>query len=469
MRNLFEDIERNASDKVAILFKDQSYSYREFLERVDSFAGYLLNHQVQVGDRVIVTKYSRLDVLVAAYGCFKIGATFVPVATEDPEQLDELKANTGARVVIADYPTGISRQCAVSTSPEAMIIFTSGTTNEGRKGVILGHEGIGSTADFMNRRMKVDQSVREFIYAPLDHAFGFGRCHAVLEAQGTLLLGGDALGYDVLFSALKNHQCNSLGIVPSVLASLLKLSAQRLVEAVKNVKWIQTGAMRFDKSFRERLCQLMPECNIFLHYGLSEAMRVTFFNLQECPDKLHTEGPAADGVEIGIFDDEGERVGVGMEGTIAVRGRSLALGYTNDVLWKKSFRDGWFFSSDKGKLDEEGFLVFLGRTDDVINANGIIVHPDEIESRLEQLFPDQAFSIVGVPVPKRIKDKVVVLCTEGPTSLQIGDLVKAFVKSEQYMAPAMICPVSTLPRTHTGKVLRSKLAQEMTERMGGKE
>lgn len=465
MRNLYQDISTCIPNKTAIIYDDKEVSYKEFLAIIDRFAGLLIEKGAQMGERVALIGLNRLNFLAAVYGCFKVGVVAVPLDADDQVRAQAAMQNAKVRIVIDRLPETSVDSCVQNTQ-EAMIIFTSGTTSEGRKGVILGHEGIGSTADFMNSAMAVDSSIIECVYAPLDHAFAFGRCHAVLMAQGTLHLGKDPLiGYDSLFVALNRYQCNSLGIVPSVLSSLMKVAPKRFVEAAQELRWIQTGAMRFDKKFRDLLCESLPNCRIFLHYGLSEAMRATFFDLSSMINKRNTEGKAAEGVEIGIFGENGEMLGPDEEGIIAVLGRNLALGYTDQKLWQASYRDGWFFSSDRGKLDKDGYLIFVGRDDDVINTNGILVHPDEIETRLEALFPTQAFSVVGVDDPKGIRDKVIVLCVEGKTNVTITDVALILANSEQYMIPAQLRCVETLPRTHSGKVMRRKLASDLSEIM----
>jgi len=310
----------------------------------------------------------------------------------------------------------------------------------------------------MNERMQVDTDIRECVFAPVDHAFAIGRCHAVLLAGGTLLLGTDALGVESFFDAFLKHGANALSAPPSVLITLLKTSPQRF-RAAARLRWIQTGAMRFDKRFRELLSQMFPEARIFTHYGLSEAMRATFLDVQGTPEKLHTEGRAADGVEIGIFNERRERLPAGMDGIIGIKGRNVCLGYVDRDEWQRTYEDGWFFTSDRGLLDEDGYLVFSGRADDVVNVNGFIVHPDEIESRLAPLFPTQAFSVVGIPDPAGLKDSIVVLCIEGAVSVSPEQVRSALREAEEFMVPKNIIAMRELPRTHTGKVIRAQLSK----------
>lgn len=464
MRNLYKDLFRKTQGKIAIIYNEEEYSYQKFFQCIDEFAGFLLFKEIHKGNRVAIVGFNRLEILIAAYACFKLGVVVVPLSSKD--QIQVAIDSAQCCLILEEFPHfDTVDKSKLKEFNEAMIIFTSGTTSEGRKGVILGHDSIGGTVDFMNRKMDIDGSVVECVFAPVDHAFAFGRCHAVLMVGGTVCLGDEIFSYSSLFRVLEKYKCNSLSIMPAILASLMKIAAPKFVAVGKNLRWIQTGAMRFDKNFRELICTSLPCCNIFFHYGLSEAMRATFLNLSKNLNKRNTEGLPADGVEIGIFNDNGDLLGADCEGTIAIRGRNLALGYTDRILWKKVFRDGWFFSSDRGKLDADGYLIFLGRNDDIINVNGYLIHPDEIEEKLCKLFTNQTFSVVGIEDPGQLKDKVVVICVEGDNTVSISEVSEALGAVNSYMLPRYIFSVDKIPRTHTGKVMRRQLEKLIVDSM----
>jgi len=261
------------------------------------------------------------------------------------------------------------------------------------------------------------------------------------------------------------RNASALSTAPSVLATLLRISRKRFETAGAGLRWIQTGAMRFGRSFREQLCDAFPGARIYLHYGLSEAMRVTFMELQSEVGKRHTEGRPSAGVEIAILGEAGERLGPGREGTIAIRGRNVALGYLNEDAWRASCRDGWFVTADRGSVDEDGYLVFAGRSDDVINANGNIVHPDEIEARLHGLLAKRAFAVLGIPDPRDVKDKIIVLAIEGRAECTAEDVARGMQGAPDFMIPRIVISLERLPRTASGKVSRAQLAKELAGRL----
>jgi long-chain acyl-CoA synthetase len=461
MTNLYENLAVARSDALAIVTNTESLTYGHLFERIELFGGYLQAKGVHSGDRVGLRGLSDSDYLAAVYGCAKIGAVAVPFGRDEgSERVNSAMRAANVKLMISNRPPGKLETTLSETFHEAMVIFTSGTTSSNRKGVILGHDGISSTASFMNRAMGVDSSIKECVFAPLDHAFGFGRAHSVLTANGTLVLPGMG-NLGKLLDTLEMPGINAFSTVPSILASILKFHTKRIRSAGANLRCIQTGAMRFDQSFRNQLCEIFPSSRIYLHYGLSEAMRVTFIELQTEVTKRHTEGRPAEGVDIAILGDRGEILQSGSEGTIAVRGKNVALGYLDQSAWHSTYRDGWFITSDRGKLDEDGYLIFSGRVDDVINTNGYIIHPDEIESRLHHLFSRQNFSVVGLSDPHGIKDKIIVLAVEGECYLTLEDLVVAMGDAPNYMVPKNIVSVNEIPRTASGKVSRTKLIEQI--------
>lgn len=468
--NIYTAIRKDRPDHPCIISGQRRLTYAGFLDQVHGIANWLLAQGVGPGDRIALQGLTAIDFLTACYGCAAISAVPVPISFQDDARIAEAREAAGTRLTLSSLPVVDPDALAGGTEPprgagrcdEAMVIYTSGTTSDRLKGVRLGHAGIVSTADYMNRAMGVDEGIRENVFAALDHAYGFGRCQAVLMVGGTLVLPTDVRNLLLLVQDAGRHRCNALSAAPSIIATLMQSMAVPFGEMARKVRWLQTGAMRFDTSFRERLLALMPEARICLHYGLSEAMRVTFLELDRRPDKLHTEGPPAEGVEIAIFDDAMGHLGHGEEGTIAVRGRNLCLGYLDEALWQSNLHQGWFVTSDRGMLDDDGYLVFAGRRDDVININGVLVHPDAIESLLGPLFPDQMYTVVGVDDPAGVRDRVPALVVEGASDITLDDVARQMQGAEPEMIPAMLRCMEELPRTRSGKVVRSRLAASLS-------
>jgi len=466
--NLYQEIRGNKSSSDCIRYMGRSINYGQFYSEIERVARYILDNSLTVGSRVGLRLDDPLDLLTVYYSCFSIGMVPVPIPFKDRERVDGAVGASDAKLVIdsiVDLPTTSNKQFAdlvPRSTKEALVIFTSGTTSSKLKGVRIANAGVSGVCEFMNSSMQIDSSIHECVAASLDHAFGFGRCHSVLKVGGKITLLRPEGALNRIFDAFESGGCNAISAPPSILSSLLRVTEGDLGTMRKNVKWVQTGAMRFAPSFRESLISSLPNASIFLHYGLSEAMRVTFFEINKFQTKLHTEGPASDGVEVTILDQDLEPVLQGREGLIALRGTNLCLGYLDDELWQSCLKDDWFVTSDTGKLDEDGFLVFCGRSDDVMNCNGVLVHPDEIESKLQRAFPELSFSVLGVPDPISIKDVVVVMCIEGQGGLTLKSVKQALASTDVSLMPQKISYIETLPRTRSGKVNRVELKRVLS-------
>lgn len=473
MKNLYSEISHSDSSAVAIIISDQRVSYAQLHERVDSVATHLSAGGVAAGDRVALSRLSSIELLIAYYACFKLGAIAVPLAFEDKERIDGAMSAAAITTTISSLPTeselAADHQHATNASAltaEALVIFTSGTTSSTLKGVRLSHEAVSGTCDFMNRTMQTDASLRECVFAPIDHAFGFGRCHSVLAVGGTVYLPGSTARLTGLLELLQNAPVNALSTTPAILASLLRVCRDDFERVGGQIRWIQTGAMRFDPHFRKSLLETLPGARIFLHYGLSEAMRVTFFELGRDPSKIHTEGTPAQGVELAIFDEDMRALPQEQEGLIAIRGRNLCLGYLDQALWQSCLHDDWFVTSDRGRLDADGYLVFCGRNDDTINSSGVLINPDEIESKIQSHVGSQSISVVGVPDPMGIKDSIIVLCVEGESEVSLAQLASKMTNTDRHLLPQKMIELDQLPRTRTSKINRAELRKLVVDRLG---
>ena len=147
---------------------------------------------------------------------------------------------------------------------------------------------------------------------------------------------------------------------------------------------------------------------------------------------------------------------------IGVSGEHLCLGYLADELWRQSLRNGFFITSDKGIIDKEGFLEFRGRSDDVINNNGILIHPDEIEQKIRPYLYPAVFSIVGTTDPQRKKDTLIALCVQNEAGLNLTTVWQKISAIDNSFKPNKVFFLERLPQTRSGKVNR-KAIRDMIE------
>jgi long-chain acyl-CoA synthetase len=453
--------------KIAFSAGETRVTYSEFRDLIDAFAARLATG-TQYGQRIGIRSNSSINGLAALYACFRIGRTGVFLPVRDPISLSQIVGDARLNAVIdevGDSPplsslrtTGTNQQQQRITAEGAdpcIIIYTSGTTANLRKGVLVSHSSIAQCAAFMNEAMAVTEEINEVLLAPIDHLYGFGRCHAVLASGGTLTLPIERLDFGI-FDALERG-CNALAVVPSILAAIIDVGEESLRRIGGQIRWIQTGAMRLDEKYRRKLLDIFPNARICLHYGLTELMRATFLDLRAHPDKIHTEGKPRPGVSLEIRDDSGRALPPGIEGEIWLSGSGLAMGYTDSISWQSRLRDGWYRTSDIGLLDESGYLIFRGRNDDILKVKGHLVHPAEVEQRLSALITTP-YCVVGVNDPIGIRGMVLALCVESDHAIERHRILAHMCAAEAHLIPEYVFAIPKFPRTASGKIKRGELS-----------
>jgi hypothetical protein len=340
---------------------------------------------------------------------------------------------------------------------DAQIAFTSGTEGE-PKGVVLTQRNLFDVTQRLNQAMGLDASIREYVGSPATYSFGYARFRSVLSAGGAAYM--PPRGFDPIEIAdmLRGDEINAISAVPTMWRLLL--SAPQLIgELGRKVRWIEVGSQYMSRSEKEALKELFPNANIIQHYGLTEASRTTFLRVhEENGERLESVGRPNGNTEIKITD----------EGRVAVRGPHVASAYLIDGA-RTSFvdEDGWFHTNDLGCIDDDGYLTFLGRADDVINCGGIKINPEALETKLFTVLGiESGLAVCRIPDPLR-GDGFLVAARRDlgfETELVQREVVAAL---DQFGISAIssikIIEVDDLPRTATGKVQRHAIVEAYAE------
>jgi acyl-coenzyme A synthetase/AMP-(fatty) acid ligase len=201
-------------------------------------------------------------------------------------------------------------------------------------------------------------------------------------------------------------------------------------------------------------------------YGLTECKRCSYLPPEDLDRKPGSVGVAIPNTELWIVDDQGRRLGPNQVGQLVVRGATVMLGY-----WEKpeataeKLRPGplpgerVLYTGDYCRFDDEGYLYFVGRMDDIIKSRGEKVPPKEVEGVLLNLPGVKEAAVVGVPDPilgQAVKAFVVLETTASYTDKQIQRECQS--RLEAYMVPREIVFVADLPKTQTGKIKKTGLA-----------
>lgn len=460
--------------KEAVIADGVAYTYAELARRIDQQCARLADAMPSPSRRrVYVTGVSKLDLIVSVISVFGVGgvAVMAPRADAaiiedcDPDLIltsEDSVAEIASALCVHHLPPvsqthdrcgEVFRPPAVGGSDTAMILYTSGTTSGRRKGVMISHQNLIWTTENLNRFMSLRESVREYVASPIEHSFGFARCRSIFYVGGTVVFDEGPFNPARMLTSISRYGCNAIGGVSSIFAITLQRFEKHFSKIAGQIRWVEMGSLPLSATLKRRLLDLMPECGLYMHYGLTEASRTTLLDLRSSVDKIDSVGRPAPGVDVSISD----------EGEILVRGVNLALGYLNRAsVWHEKVSNGWFRTGDLGHIDAEGFLYVHGRTDDVINVGGMKLHPVELEEQIMGYLEQQTFCVVGLPDPGGLLGEVPVLVTEDAMPYSLSELQQFLVEAvPSYMLPRDVVLVEQIPRTESGKIQRSVLRQRV--------
>jgi acyl-CoA ligase (AMP-forming) (exosortase A-associated) len=479
---------RGDPDAPALTFKDVTLSYRELGERVARLAAGLGGLGVRKGDRVAVYAEKRIDTVVALLAISAAGAAFVPVnplfkarhlahVVEDctprlvittPERLDTVREATDVEtVVFGDDRWRALTSAEPSTTPVvidqdvAAIMYTSGSTG-GPKGVVLSHRNILAGAESVASYLK--QCADDVILAALPLSFdaGFSQLTTSFLVGAHVVLVNYLLPREVVKLCVK-HGVTGLTCVPPLWLQLVTQDwpATRL-------RYFANTGGRMPRATLQRLREIFPAAEPYLMYGLTEAFRSTYLDPAEADRRPDSIGKAIPNAEILVVRPDGTPCEPGEPGELVHRGALVAQGYWRDpVRTAERFRplptsygtEIAVWSGDTVRTDEDGFLYFVGRGDDMIKTSGYRVSPTEVEEAA------YATGLVGEAVALGVDDErlgqhIVLVAT----LLGAADALRKALSEAlpAYMQPHRIDVRDQLPRSVNGKFDRHLLAKELS-------
>jgi len=504
----------------------QSWTYAELLARVEQWAQAFLAAGLPQGARVALFTDKQLDGVAATWGISLAGGVIVPlnpllkpaqvvhvlrdcgawgVVTQRSrwhglqEQvvsqglapvvvvLDEAPQgdapSTGAPLCAADFlrsATGLSWRPPSGTDADlAAIFYTSGSTGL-PKGVMLSHRNLVAGANSVATYLRNHRDDVLLAVLPLSFDAGFSQLTTAFTVGAKAVLLNHFLPMDVL-NAMRDHGVTGLTAVPPLYAQLAALNwpdgaAQRLRY------WANTGG-KMPQALLARLRQQMPQAAPFLMYGLTEAFRSSYLPPEQVDQRPGSMGRAIPNVELMVVRPDGTRCAPHEPGELVHRGPLVALGYWNrpedDALRFRSIdvpvcpggparSERVVFSGDQVRADEEGYLYFVGRADEMIKTSGYRVSPTEVEEVA------YGSGLVKEAVAWGAHDdalgQVIMLAVSPVAAMPKGEdadartaaLLKHFRQEvPPYMVPRAVTWVAgELPRTPNGKIDRRHWRQD---------
>ena len=250
---------------------------------------------------------------------------------------------------------------------------------------------------------------------------------------------------------------------------LLSMHARERLQ-FPSVTRVTNTAAALPAAFQQQLREVFPNALIYRMYGLTECKRVCYLEPELADSKPDSVGKAIPGTEVFLLSVDGAPVAPGETGILHVRGPHVMLGYWKQPdLSARMLKPGalpgeWVLcSQDWFRMDDEGFLYFVGRSDDIIKTRGEKVSPVEVENVLHGMPGIREAAVVGISDALLGQVIRAYVALEPDTLLTDKEVIKyCLARLENFMVPKEVLFLAELPKTNTGKISKKTLGEKVT-------
>jgi len=313
--------------------------------------------------------------------------------------------------------------------------------------------------------LEITEAERILAVLPFSFDAGMNQLMTAFEKGGTLVLINFTFAREIVHVLLK-ERITGLAGVPTLWSLLAQPNSTLSKRSLPHLRYITNTGGTMPQAVLKVLRAALPNTKIFLMYGLTEAFRSTYLPPEELDRRPTSMGKAIPDTEILVLNEKGQLCAPGEIGELVHRGPTVSLGYWNrpedtaralrpNPLLPAEMGDceRVCYSGDLVKMDEDGFLYFVGRRDTMIKSSGFRISPTEVEEVLFQTGKVRGAAVIGIPddvLGQSIKAFVVPRDGESlDTEALLGHCAE---KMPRYMVPKLIEVLSELPKTSSGKV-----------------
>ena len=497
----------------ALTYGTATLSYEQLRSQIVAFANGLIAARIQRGERVGIWLDKRFETVIASFGASAAGAVFVPInPLLKAEQVHYILRDCNVRMVVTSAERlallgDLAGECedlrhvvvVDASSPQSAqavnwhawdafmqaphkpahrcidldmlaILYTSGSTGR-PKGVVLSHRNMVAGAKSVASYLANVPDDTLLAALPLSFDAGFSQLTTAFHSGARVVLLNYLLPNDVK-NAVVRERVTGLTAVPPLWIQLAQLAWPSTV--TDHLRYIANTGGRMPQETLRTLRAHFPRTQPFLMYGLTEAFRSTYLPPEEVDRRPDSIGKAIPNAEILVLREDGTECAPDEPGELVHRGALVGLGYWNDLAKTAErykalprterglvFPEIAVFSGDTVRRDEDGYLYFIGRRDEMIKTSGYRVSPTEVEEAIYQTKQVVECAAFGVP-HDTLGQAIVVIAVPARDCPPDSDALLAACRERLplYMLPWKVTlRDGPLPRNANGKIDRKGLAE----------
>ncbi len=430
---MLEESSHRYANNAATIYDGKSLTYEALHSAVSSLGNELKSVGIQKGDKVAIMLPNCPEFVISYFAVQKIGAVAVTInilstsyelrhllgnsdtkclITETPlaKRYEEIKEDiplcnhiittsgldtaSQFREIIEKGPFTLEMPYIADDDP-AVMIYTAGLT--GRPlGALLTNGNLLSQSDLLWSVYHATEKDRGLAVIPLFHAFGAVANMLAAVRIGASIVLLDRFTMDAIFSTIEKEKVTYIAAVPRLFLGMIMHNDAEKYD-VSSIDFCITGGSTMPPEF---IPMFEEKFNVILRegYGLTEASPVCSVGRRDMAHKPGSIGTVIPGVEARAVDDRGNVVPRGEIGELVIRGVNVMKGYyKNEEATAQVIRNGWLYTSDLARIDEDGYIFLTGRKKRMIITSGFNVYPREVEMVLELHPAVQASMVVGKP------------------------------------------------------------------------
>jgi long-chain acyl-CoA synthetase len=495
--------------KTAIIIKSKEYTYSGLSENALKIASHLVRSGITKGDRVAVYMNNSWECIVSIYGITLSGAAFLAINPQTKaDKLQYILNDSGAKILLSestlsnellqalpgsatigeiiiagdprklaglsmirvtDFGSVVSGSFDLTVLPKiipndlAALIYTSGSTGF-PKGVMMTHQSMVFASWSLIEYLRLSEEDRIILLLPLAFDYGLYQLLMSVTIGGSLIVEQSFTFQASVYKQMEIFRPTVFPGVPTIYAMMIATN-KKTGMSFDFIKKITNTAAALPAEFIPDLKKIFPDALIFKMYGLTECKRVCYLEPELIDLKPGSVGKAIPGTEVFLLSADGQPVPPGEKGVLHIRGPHVMLGYWHkEELSREMLRPGSLpgerilCSNDWFRMDEEGFLYFLGRNDDIIKTRGEKVSPVEIENVLYKIPGINEAAVIGIP-DEIMGEAIIAFVTSHNKSREDEKeiLKECMAKLELFMVPQHIVFLEEMPKSSNSKIDKKEL------------